>query len=186
MHDVSSAKEQLLQTKETSLSSAKVYVEKDKRSRIRKTGRKRSKRDNKRSKHTYEQNVENVYFEDKYRDKGNNNVNTLCSRVRPFYNISGKSIGFLHFKRPKKGVSSRYYAKNIDTAEALKKKNTIIKKTNVQESSKKRDEEVNEDVPSWCKNLEEEQKCKTRDYNEQLTANPHNIELWLQYIEFQV
>jgi len=50
----------------------------------------------------------------------------------------------------------------------------------------KRDDEANESIASWCKNLGEEQKCRTREFNEQLTENAHNVELWLQYIDFQV
>jgi len=67
----------------------------------------------------------------------------------------------------------------------VKKKDTVIKKTNEKEVLKQ-DDEANESIASWCKNLEEEQKYKTREFNEQLTEDPHNVELWLQYIDFQV
>lgn len=63
----------------------------------------------------------------------------------------------------------RYYYKNIDSAETEKKKDTIIKKTNEKETSIEQDDEANKSVSSWCKNLEEEQKCKTREFNEQKT-----------------
>jgi len=39
------------------------------------------------------------------------------------------------------------------------------------------DDEANESIASWYKNLEVQQKCKTREFNEQLTENAHNVEL---------
>ncbi|XP_014471485.1 PREDICTED: protein NRDE2 homolog [Dinoponera quadriceps] len=153
--------------------------------KVQKTNRRKHKYDDKQHKSGYKQNVRNVYFEDKLRDKGNNNIDTFCSRVRPLYDISEKYIGFVKHKQPKKKKFHRYYIKNIDSIEALQKKDTIIKKTNVKESSKQDKEIDNEGLPSWCKNLEQEQKSKTREYNEQLIKNPHNVELWLQYINFQ-
>lgn len=151
--------------------------------KLQKTEKKKHKYDSK-HKPEYEQSVENVYFEDKRRDKRNNNIDTYCSRVRPLYDLNKKYISFVKHKKPKKDKFHRYYLKNIDSVEALKKKDTIIKKTNVKESSKQ-DEEADESLP-WCKNLEEEQKSMTKEYNKQLTENPHNVEIWLQYIEFQV
>lgn len=150
-----------------------------------KADKKRRTRDSKRYKPKYELDVENVYFEDRRRDKGNNNINTFCPRARPYYNVNKKSLGDVKRKQSKKNSFHRYYVKNIDSAEAAKKKDTVIKKTNEKEASIE-DNEANESIPSWCKNLEEEQKLKTREYNEQLTENPHNVELWLQYINFQV
>lgn len=150
-----------------------------------KVDRKRRTRDSKRYKPEYELDVENVYYEDRRRDKGNNNINTFCSRARPYYDVNKKSLGDVKRKRSKKDSFHRYYVKNIDFAETEKKKDTIIKKTNEKEASIQ-DNEANESIPSWCKNLEEEQKFRTREYNEQLTESPHNVELWLQYINFQV
>lgn len=149
-----------------------------------KADKKRRTHDGKRYKPEYELDVENVYFEDKRRDKGNNNINTFCPRARPYYVVNKKSLGDVKLKQPKKNSFSRYYIKNIDSAETVKK-DTVIKKTN-EEASIKQDNEANETTSSWCKNLEEEQISKTREYNEQLTKNPHNVELWLQYIDFQV
>jgi len=37
---------------------------------------------------------------------------------------------------------------------------------------------------SWYKNLKEEQKCRTRKFNVHFTEDAHNVELWLQYIDF--
>jgi len=144
--------------------------------------RKRRIHDSKRYKPDYELDVKNVYFEDRHRDKGNNNINTFCPRARPYYDVSEKSLGYIKCKQPKKDSFHRYYVKNIDSTEVVKKKDTVIKKTN----EKEQDDEANESIASWCKNLEEEQKCKTREFNEQLTEDPHNVELWLQYIDFQV
>jgi len=89
-------------------------------------------------------------------------------------------------KQPKKDLFHRYYDKNIDSIEIIKKKDTVIKQTNEKEVLKQ-DDKANESIASWCKNLlEEEQKCRTREFNEQLTEDAHNVKLWLQYIDFQV
>lgn len=151
-----------------------------------KAAKKKRTHNSKRYKPEYELDVKNIYFEDRHRDKGNNNINTFCSRVRPYYDASEKSLGYIKHKQAKKNPFHRYYVKNIDSAEAAKKKDTVIKKTTEKEVLLKQDDEANESMSSWCKNLEEEQKSKTREYNEQLTEDPHNVELWLQYIDFQV
>jgi len=72
-------------------------------------------------------------------------------------------------KQLKKDSFHRYYVKNIDAIKIVKKKDTVIKKTNEKEALKQ-DDGANERIASWCKNLEEEQKCRTREFNEQLTA----------------
>jgi len=151
--------------------------------RIKKIEKKKHKHNIKRNKPKYEQNVENIYFEDKHRNKEYNNMNTICSRIKLFYDVNEKTIGFTKCKQSEKYIFHRYYIKNIDSAEVSKKKDTIIKKTNKKEIVKEK--EMNENY-SWCKNIDEEQKCKTREYNEQLMENPYNIDLWLQYIDFQV
>lgn len=149
----------------------------------RKVRRKKRRHDKSRQHESqYEPDVKNVYFEDRHRDKGNNNIDTFCPRARPLYDISKKCLGLIKYKQPKKHMFHRYYVKNIDST-APKKKDSIIKRTSVKETL---EDEVADDVSSWCKNLEEEQKHITRNYNEQLTEEPHNIELWLQYIAFQV
>ncbi|XP_018351980.1 PREDICTED: protein NRDE2 homolog isoform X1 [Trachymyrmex septentrionalis] len=181
--------ESLLDTEKQVLSEpisrdAKVHA-KQKIDKSQRTDRKRRTYDSKRCKPDYELDVKNVYFEDRHRDKGNNNINTYCPRARPYYDISEKSLGYVKNKQPKKDMFHRYYVKNIASAEIEKKKDTVIKKTNEKEASMKQDDEANESISSWCKNLEEEQKYKTREFNEQLTENPHNVELWLQYIYFQ-
>ncbi|XP_018052187.1 PREDICTED: protein NRDE2 homolog [Atta colombica] len=180
--------ESLLDTEKQVLSEpisrdTKVHA-KQKIDKSQRTDRKRRTHDSKRYKPDYEVDVKNVYFEDRHRDKGNNNINTYCPRARPYYDISEKSLGYVKNKQSKKDMFHRYYVKNIDSAETEKKKDTVIKKTNEKEASMKQDE-ANESMSFWYKNLEEEQKCKTREFNEQLTENPHNVELWLQYIYFQ-
>ncbi|XP_029177339.1 protein NRDE2 homolog [Nylanderia fulva] len=183
LHDTPSAEKQV--NSETTLPDTKIHA-KQKESKTDKAQKAKKKRytHDKKYKPEYEQDVKNVYFEDKHRDKGNNNINTFCPRVRPSYEINEKFISFIKHKQPK-DTFQRYYVKSIDDSiESLKKKDTVIKKT-IEKESSVQDEEVNENVSSWCKNLEEEQKCKTREYNEQLAENPDNIELWLQYINFQ-
>lgn len=177
--------EEQIQCATTSLDAKEHARSKElKTDKAQKTGRKKHKHHGKQHKPEYKQNVENLYFEDKHRDKRNNNIDTFCSRVRPLYDVSEKYIGFVKRSKPKKEKFSRYYAKNIDSIET-KKKDTIIKKTNVKETSEQ-NKEADESLPSWCNNLEEEQKSKTKEYNEQLLENPRNVDLWLQYIDFQV
>ncbi|XP_035720459.1 nuclear exosome regulator NRDE2-like [Vespa mandarinia] len=135
----------------------------------------------KKNKYEYERDVANVYFEDKHRDRGNSTVNTLCSRARPYYNVGQKYLGFVSYKQIKKNIYQRYHAYNIDLPEKTKKNDLIIKR----EIAKDTTINKNEEIPSWCTNLEEEQTLKTREYNEKLLENPKNIKLWLEYIEFQ-
>ncbi|EZA46762.1 hypothetical protein DMN91_004145 [Ooceraea biroi] len=183
VNNISNAKEQL--KCKTGLCDVKIpgKQEEIKIKRARKTEKRKHVYDSKRNKPTYEQNVENIYFEDKYRDKGNSNIDTFCSRVRPFYDISEKTMGFAKYKQPKKDIFHRYYVKNVDSAATSKKKDTVIRRTSEKEVAK--DEEADESFYSWCKNIDEEQKCKTREYNEQLVENPYNVDLWLQYVDFQ-
>lgn len=179
--NASNIKEQIKSKGDTKISAKQEELKLQKR---KKTEHKKNTSSGKRSKAKYKQNVENVYFEDKHRDRGNNTISTFCSRVRPVYNVSEKTIGFARYKQPRKDTFHRYYIKNIDSAEASKKKDAIIKKTSEKEIVK--GDEANENLYSWCNNIDEEQKRKTREYNEQLMQNPRDIDLWLQYLDFQV
>lgn len=143
---------------------------------------KRKKKDKKKNtyeKSEYEKDVKNVYFEDKYKDKGNYAIKTLYSRIRPYYNIKKSSLGFVSHKQLKKYIYERYYVKNIDYIEKNKKKDTIIKRESITNSFQE------EEIPSWHIKLEELQKMKTKQYNEKLTNNPNDIQLWFEYVEFQ-
>lgn len=171
-------KEDLLPDVKSSVKREEIKSER-KRKRVRDSKRKKPK-----CEPDYERDVENVYFEDKHRDKGNNNVNVLCSRARPLYDSSEKILGFSKHKRSRKDTFRRYFVKNIDCAETSRKKDTIIKRTNEKGAAEK--EETNETSYPWCRNVDEEQKSKTREYNERLTRNPRDVELWLEYIDFQV
>ncbi|KAL6444572.1 hypothetical protein ACFW04_002002 [Cataglyphis niger] len=184
LHDIASSEKQI--KSETTFLDTKIHTKQKalKTDKVQKAKRKRCTHDSKRYKPKYEQDVKNVYFEDKYRDKGNNNINTFCPRARPAYEISEKFIGFIKQKQSKKDIFQRYYVKNIDSIESLKKKDTVITRT-IEKETSAQVEKVNENASSWSKNLEEEQKCKIREYNEQLTKDPHNVDLWLQYINFQ-
>ena len=126
----------------------------------------------------YERQVENVYFEDKIRDKRMCTVETLCSRVRPYYDSSKRNLGFISGKYAKKKVVPRYYVINIDALKA-KKKDTIIKRTKSVEKNE-------EPLPEWCVNIDEERKNITQEFNEKLEENPHDVALWLRYVDFQV
>jgi len=56
--------------------------------------RKRRTQNSKRyNKPNYELKMENVYFENRRRNKGNNNINTFCPRARPYYDVCDKSLG---------------------------------------------------------------------------------------------
>lgn len=105
-------------------------------------------------------------------------VETLCSRVRPYYNSSQRNLGFISAKYSKKKVFPRYYLTNID-AQKAKKHDTVIKRT-------KSVEKPEEPLPEWCVNIDEERKSRTQEFNEKLEENPHDIELWLRYVDFQV
>lgn len=126
----------------------------------------------------YEKQVDNLYYEDRILDARFCTVDTLCSRVRPLYNLSEHSLGFISGKRFKKRVFRRYYSKNVDKEEQSKKKDSIIQRTKCEEKI--------EILPEWCVNIEEEQKNKTQDFNKNLEENPHDIQIWLNYINFQV
>ncbi|CAL7937139.1 unnamed protein product [Xylocopa violacea] len=130
----------------------------------------------------YEKDVENVYFEDKYRDKENNTVKTLCSRVRPYYDVHRSTLGVVSYKHSKKVTYERYYARNIDYIEKNKKNSAIIRKDFIINTSKEEEEEC---TPLWSIKLEELQKAKTKEYNEKLIDSPNDISLWLEYIAFQ-
>ncbi|KAI4488376.1 hypothetical protein M0804_005224 [Polistes exclamans] len=147
-----------------------------KRTRKRKKERKSSGR--KKVKHEYARDVANIYFEDKHRDKLFGTVRTLCSRVRPYYNVGQKYLGFVSYKKIKKNTYQRYHAYNIDATEKTKNKDK-------REIAKNDTTSKNEQMSSWCTNLEEEQTSKTREYNEKLMKDPKNVKLWLEYIEFQ-
>lgn len=126
--------------------------------------------------------TEELYYEDKYRDRGNSKVDTLCQRARPYY-FRKKLFNFNFPKRLKKRKKplKRYHTYNLDAREMNKKKNTTIRRDSVKDKSI-----TEESVLSWCKNLEEEQTNRTRDFNEKLFKNPNDIQLWLEYITFQV
>ncbi|XP_014601162.1 PREDICTED: protein NRDE2 homolog [Polistes canadensis] len=147
-----------------------------KRTRKRKKERRSSGR--KKVKHEYARDVANIYFEDKHRDKLFGTVRTLCSRVRPYYNVGQKYLGFVSYKKIKKNTYQRYHAYNIDATEKTKNKDK-------REIAKNDTTSKNEEMSSWCTNLEEEQTSKTREYNEKLMEDPKNVKLWLEYIEFQ-
>ncbi|CAK9825779.1 Nuclear exosome regulator NRDE2 [Anthophora retusa] len=166
----------------TPINEEKPILEEKRRSKHVKK-RKREKRkyaDERVEKSEYEKDVENVYFEDRNRDRGNNTVKTLCSRVRPYYDINQNSLGSFPYKQSKKVTHERYYTKNIDYVSKSKTKDTVIRREPISTSSKEE-----ECTPAWHIKLEELQKAKTKEYNEKLIENPNDIELWLEYIEFQ-
>jgi len=127
-----------------------------------------------------------MYTSNRCRDTGNNNIHTYTH----FAPEQDKSIlqGWWKIYRLKASNQRRthftdYYVKNIYFIEIVRKKDTVIKKTNEKEALKQ-DDEANESIASWCNNLKKEQKCRTWKFNEQLTEDAHNVELWLQYIDF--
>ena len=127
----------------------------------------------------YEREVKNVYFEDKIRDKRMCTVQTLCSRARPYYDSSNLTLGFISTKRFKRKVSHRYYISNIDMGGKSKKKVSIFTKAPSVHYSE-------DPLPEWCVNIDQEKKNRTQEFNEKLEKNPYDIELWLQYVDFQV
>jgi len=146
--------------------------------------RKRRTHDSKRyNKPDYELNVKNVYILNRYRDKRNNNITYIhFVPERGHITMLVKNLS-VKCKQPKKDSFHRYYVKNIDSIEIEKKKNTVIKKTNKKEALKQ-DDEANE-IASWCKNLQEEQKCRTRECNEQLTEDARNLNFGCNILTFR-
>ncbi|XP_076235834.1 nuclear exosome regulator NRDE2-like isoform X2 [Calliopsis andreniformis] len=128
----------------------------------------------------YEREVDNIYFEDKHRDKGNDTVKTLCSRVRPYYDVKNYCLGFVSYKQPNKSICERYYTQSIDFIEKAKDMDSIIRRESTIDSSKEE-----KYLSQWYTNFEEYQTIKTKEYNERLTNDASNIKLWLEYIDFQ-
>lgn len=160
--------------------NARVERRRSKHVKKRKKEKRKHLHDKERLKLKYERDVKNVYYEDKYRDKGNSTVETLCSRVRPLYNINKRSLGFVLWKNLKKYTCERYYAKNIDSTARDKKKDNVIKRDATKNGSTEDDQ-----TSSWCNQMDEIQKAKIKEYNERLTQTPEDIQLWIEYIEFQ-
>lgn len=126
--------------------------------------------------------AENIFFEDNVIDRGNLKVDTLCSRARPLYDLSEKSIGFVKNKSFKnKETIKRYFAdrkrektrKNHDGS--LKR----VKKTD------KNDENIEEFNLNDKAVREEAKKLKIKEFNERLGEDPENVDLWLDYINFE-
>ncbi|XP_076642185.1 nuclear exosome regulator NRDE2 [Halictus rubicundus] len=175
-----SDKQQISRDVISSSKESATYKERKHRKHIKKR-KKEKRKSGTTEKPYYKQEVENIYFEDKHRDKGNSTVNTLCSRVRPYYSIQrNNSLGFISYKQQKKDPYPRYYANNIDLVEKHKKKSNIITKQATSDSFKE-----TEYASSWNINFEELQRTKTKEYNERLTDDQNNVELWLEYVQFQ-
>ncbi|XP_066603817.1 nuclear exosome regulator NRDE2 [Prorops nasuta] len=124
----------------------------------------------------YKQNVKNVYFEDTKRNVANNHIKTISCKERPYYKISYKTMGCTIFKKFPKKKTNRYYVVNLDTLNKSKKK--------FHKEKNKINEEGDNDF-SWGTKIEEEWVKKTKEYNQRLAENPENIDLWIEYINFQ-
>lgn len=154
-----------------------------KRAKLRKTS-KHSRTSKNKPKVKYELDVENVYFEDRTRDRGNCHVDTLCARARPRYLTNCRPLGFVAYQmQNKKSTLQRYWVAISEAKKKSKKPDTVIKRG----TSKKSDEPVEESVGSlnFLPNAEEEQKSRTKEFNEKLGESPHDVDLWLRYIKFQ-
>ncbi|XP_034937162.1 nuclear exosome regulator NRDE2 [Chelonus insularis] len=144
--------------------------------------RKKLKKSKKHEKHkitkNYELVVKDVYYDDTFRDKGNFKVDTLCSRVRPIYNLKQTALGLIVNMYNKKEIFNRYYVKITDKKKS-KKLNTIIQKTKIIHNTDH--DEFNQKISEAA---EEKIKSKIKEYNEKLAEDPHDIDLWLEYIHF--
>jgi len=87
-----------------------------------------------------------IYILNRCRDKGNNNITYIhFAPERGHITMLVKNLS-VKCKQPKKDSFHRYYVKNIDSiVEIVKKKDTVIKKTNEKEALKQ-DDEVNESI----------------------------------------
>ncbi|CAD6201312.1 GSCOCG00000114001-RA-CDS [Cotesia congregata] len=127
----------------------------------------------------YKSVVENLYYEDRGKSKCIYKVDTLCSRARPRYHRYDKALGFVLMKK-EKTTSTRYFAKNLAKKEAKSK----TKSDTVIQRHKIATEEESEEMKEKILKLEEEKKSKIKYFNQQLMEDPHNIDLWLEYINF--
>ncbi|KAK0086972.1 hypothetical protein PV325_002063 [Microctonus aethiopoides] len=129
----------------------------------------------------YDLDVKNVYFDDKFRDKGNLKVDTLCSRIRPIYNYNlyMKPIGFVGFKWKKPEALKRYYSKSIKVKSKDEKVDRVIKRS---KSEVKESDDFNDDKLMKEQNILQ---LKIKEFNQQLAEEPTNIQLWLQYANLE-
>ncbi|KAF7993786.1 hypothetical protein HCN44_010393 [Aphidius gifuensis] len=128
--------------------------------------------------------VEGIFFEDTG-DKGNLKVDTLCSRARPLYDLSEKTLGFIKYKSHKNKESmKRYYFHNKKHIK-IKKHKMLIKKTKTDTTN---DDDNNTEEFDYFLNdkasKDEEKKLKIKEFNEKLSNEPNNINLWLEYINY--
>ncbi|XP_057323070.1 nuclear exosome regulator NRDE2 [Microplitis mediator] len=127
----------------------------------------------------YQPVVENLYYEDLVKDKSIYKVDTLCPRARPRYFCYKKTLGFVAVKKDKKTVVKRYFAKNLDEKEtkAKTKLSSVIQRHKIVY-------EESDEFKEKIMRQEEEKKSKIKYFNEQLAEDPHNVDLWLEYINF--
>ncbi|XP_063981715.1 nuclear exosome regulator NRDE2 [Diachasmimorpha longicaudata] len=145
----------------------------------RKSKKRKSSKETK-SKIKYELVVDNVYFDDRVRDKGNLRVDTLCSRARPLYSSSCKTLGLASVKYKKKQLLHRYFALIADSA----KKSS--KKFKAERPTPQNDPQVSQEfLNSLQQTKEEETRQKIKEFNEQLLEDPQNVDLWVEYINFE-
>lgn len=127
--------------------------------------------------------VEGIFFEDAG-DRGNLKVDTLCSRVRPLYDLSEKTLGFIKYKSHKNKESIKRYYINKKKHNKIKKHKTLIKKTKIDTTN---DDENTEEFDYFLNDKaskDEEKKLKIKEFNETLSNEPDNINLWLEYINY--
>ena len=153
---------------------------------------KRAKKHNSEKKHSknrhkikYEVEVENVYFEDRTRDRGNCNIESLCSRVRPRYNFKHAYLGFDPYQLHSKSdlLVQRYYAFAHNPKKHKKKQDTVIKRGTTEKTDSQ-----NDDVEAefnFLPNEEEQRMAQTKEFNEKIADSPHDVDLWLRYVKAQ-
>lgn len=131
--------------------------------------RKKHKRKKIKTEPKYEKKVDDLYFEDRFKDKVNFRIDTFHSRARPAYYSIDKCLGFVPSKKKKKETFQRYYVVKVD-----------------KKSKKGKAKEREEPTPEWCVDIEEETKSRTQEFNEALAKDPQDVKTWIEYIKFQV
>ncbi|XP_011302659.1 protein NRDE2 homolog [Fopius arisanus] len=132
---------------------------------------------NTKGKMKYEPVVDNVYYDDRIRDRGNFKVDTLCSRARPLYTVFYKTLGFIPFTHKKKSPLPRYFAISSDTPQ----KSSKVSSKKLKDATEQSLDIVR--TPEQIK--EDETKSRIKEFNEQLSEDPNDIDLWVQYINFE-
>lgn len=105
------------------------------------------------------------FYEDKCPNKGFLKVDTLCKPAVPIYKCDRhKMLGKLASHKVKKKKNYRYFLYSLDEG------NSKVEKLKGESSCEKQENEIT---------------SKTEEYNVALTENPNDVDMWIQYVNYQ-